>query len=116
MLAKWANLFLLNRKQHLSGPEVVSLHESAIDMLETLKTILPERTGSRMPGSAESIGWNIWKAHSLLHLAMDRMNHGYSETVSAQGAECAHKVTRVISFTIICSIYYHFQGILICFV
>ena len=73
-MAKCANVFLLNRKQHFSGP---SLQESAIDMLETLKTILPDRTGSRMPGSAESIGWNIWKAHSLLHLAINCMNHGY---------------------------------------
>ncbi len=93
VLAKWLNLFLLNRKQHLSESEIVLLHELAVDMLETVKQVLPERTGSKMPGSDECTGWNFWKAHTLLHLAMDRMSHGYSETTSAQGAECAHKVS-----------------------
>lgn len=91
VLTKWMDFFMLNRKQHLCESDISTLHEKAKDLLRVLNEVLPDRTGS-MHGDGTKVGWNIWKAHVVLHQAMERMLYGYSETTSAQGAESAHKV------------------------
>ena len=80
-----------SRKQRLNETGVAQLHALAVDLLETVKRLLPERTGTR-DRSGELIGWNFTKAHSVLHIAAYRLTHGYSEFTSTQGAEHAHKV------------------------
>ena len=91
VLTKWMDFFMLNRKQHLCESDISTLHEKAKDLLGVLNEVLPDRTGS-MHGDGTKVGWNIWKAHVVLHQAMERMLYCYSETTSAQGAESAHKV------------------------
>ena len=87
----WMDFFLLNRKPVLSETEIASVHSKAIDLLEKLKEYLPERPSSH-GGKGEISGWNVWKAHDLLHQAMYRMKYGRAEVTSAQGAESAHRV------------------------
>ena len=76
-----------------------------------LNEILPERTGTKQR-DGNLLGWNIWKAHVVLHQAMERMMYGYSETTSAQGAESVHKVT------LICETFYFilFHIVSYCFI
>ena len=82
--------FLLNRRQHLCASDIVALHEAAKSLLNNLNEVLPERTGSSADG--EPVGWNFWKAHSVLHAYLERLLFGWSEVTSTQGAERAHKV------------------------
>ena len=90
VLATWLEFFLLNRRQHLCESDIVALHEKARNLLRLLNEVMPERTGSTLPD--DLLGWNFWKAHAILHQAMERMMYGYSEITSAQGSESAHKV------------------------
>jgi len=91
VLATWLEFFLLNRRQHLCESDIVALHEKARNLLRLLNEVMPERTGSTLPDGT-LLGWNLWKAHVVLHQAMERMMYGYSEITSAQGSESAHKV------------------------
>ena len=87
----WMKFFLLSRKPGLSEADIANLHAKAADLLNLLSSYLPDRCG-KTDRRGEIIGWNIWKAHDLLHDAWYRMKFGYSEITSAQGAECAHNV------------------------
>jgi hypothetical protein len=102
---------LLNRKQNICESEIAILHEKARNLLRMLNEILPERTGTKQR-DGNLLGWNIWKAHVVLHQAMERMMYGYSETTSAQGAESVHKVT------LICETFYFilFHTVSYCFI
>ena len=91
VLAKWLDFFMLNRKQDLCESDIVTLHEKGKSLLTLLNEVLPERTGA-IHADGSLAGWNIWKAHVVLHQAMERMMFGFTETTSAQGAESAHKV------------------------
>ena len=92
VLATWLDFFMLNRKKDLCETEIATLHEKGKGLLKLLNEVLPERTGTKHPDGS-FVGWNIWKAHVVVHQAMERMMFGYSEVTSAQGAESAHKVT-----------------------
>ena len=87
----WMQFFMFSRRQRLNEDDVAELHARAVHLLETVKRLLPERTGT-MDRSGEMMGWNFAKAHSVLHIASYRLMHGYSEFTSTQGAEHAHKV------------------------
>ena len=89
---------MLNRKPNLGERDIAELHKKAIEALELLKELLPERHKSnqseaRDVAGGESTAWNFWKAHSMLHAAAERLRYGWAENTSAQGAECAHKVS-----------------------
>ena len=87
----WMEFYMFSRRQRLNEDDVADLHARAVNLLETVKRLLPERTGT-MDRSGEMMGWNFAKAHSVLHIASYRLMHGYSEFTSTQGAEHAHKV------------------------
>lgn len=93
----WMEFFMWSRKQRLNEDDVATLHARAVDLLETVKRLLPERTGTTDRGG-QPIGWNFAKAHSVLHIASYRLMHGYSEFTSTQGAEQAHKVGSVFYY------------------
>ena len=112
VLATWMEFFLLNRKQHLCESDISNLHEKGKDLLRLLSEVLPERTGTKQRNGSLA-GWNIWKAHVVVHQAMERMMYGYSETTSAQGAASAHKVGH--SFIPIIMLIHMFLHIFICF-
>ena len=82
------DFFLLNRRQHLCESDIVALHEAAKSLLDILNEVLPERTGTG--GSAladadsEPVGWNFWKAHSVMHAYLERLLFGWSEVTSTQ--------------------------------
>ena len=102
------DFFLLNRKKHICESDLANLHEKGKNLLRLLNEVLPERTGTKQADGNLS-GWNIWKAHVVLHQAMERMMYGYSETTSAQGAESAHKVALLhdVNFVSYCFTSFH---------
>ena len=51
---------LQQRRFGLTGKDCVRLHEMSVELLELLKSNMPDKTG-------ESHGWKIEKAHSILH-------------------------------------------------
>lgn len=53
------------------------LQSSSVELLDLLKSNLPERTGG-----AE--GWNFEKAHSILHKVREIILFGWSENYSTQ--------------------------------
>ena len=53
------------------------LQSSSVELLDLLKSNLPERTG-------RAEGWNFEKAHSILHKVLDLVLFGWSENYSTQ--------------------------------
>ena len=75
--------------------KIAEIHAAAIEFMEEAKRVFPERNGARNPDGS-FMGWNVWKFHAILHKAMDILLYGWSENVSAQSAECAHKVFKLV--------------------
>ena len=57
--------------------ELERLQSSSVELIDLLKSNLPERTGG-----AE--GWNFEKAHSILHKVREILLFGWSENYSTQ--------------------------------
>ena len=74
----------------------MQVHQAGIEFMEAAKRAFPERNGARNP-NGPFIGWSIPEFHSVIHNAMDFLLYGWSENVSTQGAECAHKVGKIFS-------------------
>ncbi len=88
--------FILQRFMNNTLEIAMQVHEAGIEFMEAAKRIFPERNGARYPDGS-FIGWNIPKFHTIIHKAMDILLFGWSENVSAQGAECAHKVSDIFT-------------------
>ncbi len=72
---------------------VMQVHQAGIEFMEEAKRVFPER-GARNPNGS-FIGWNIPKFHTIIHKAMDIKLYIWSENVSTQGVEGAHKVSKI---------------------
>ena len=71
--------------------DIAEMHNAGLVFMESAKKTFPERNGARnRDGSL--MGWSIPKFHAILHIARDRLMYGWSENVSTQGGESAHKV------------------------
>ena len=84
---------LLSRQKDLPIDRLPELHNLAVELMETLKTTLPERVGTRFHfGSrlGQFKGWCLEKAHSLFHIIRDLLWYGFLEVTSAQGPEHCH--------------------------
>jgi hypothetical protein len=71
---KW-NIF--QRRFGLVASDLVKLQSSSAELLELLKSNLPDKTG-------EAAGWNFEKAHSILHKVREILLYGWSENFSTQ--------------------------------
>ena len=60
----------------LDGRKDMFEEDQGRNLLRMLYVILPERTGTKQR-DGNLLGWNIWRAHVVLHQAMERMMHGY---------------------------------------
>lgn len=65
------------RRFGLVASELEKLQASSVELLELLKSNLPEKTG-------EATGWNFEKAHSILHKVREIILYGWSENYSTQ--------------------------------
>lgn len=74
-----------------TSEDIAEMHEAGLIFMESAKRVFPERNGSRNPDGS-FIGWKIPKFHAIIHIARDRLMYGWSENVSTQGGESAHKV------------------------
>ena len=81
----------MQRSLNVTLDTVMDIHSAAIVFMEAAKRVFPKRNGS-LNKKGDPVGWNIPKFYSILHKAMDLLLYGWSENVSTQGAECAHKV------------------------
>jgi hypothetical protein len=68
---------ILQRRFGLVASELETLHNRSVELLELLKSNLPDRTGG-----AE--GWCFEKAHSILHKVREIILFGWSENYSTQ--------------------------------
>ena len=68
---------IMQRRFGLVASELVSLQRSSVELLELLKSNLPERIG-------KATGWNFEKAHSILHKVREIILFGWSENYSTQ--------------------------------
>ena len=66
----------------LDGRKEMFEEDQGRNLLRMLYEILPERTGTKQR-DGNLLGWTIWRAHVVLHHAMERMMYGYSEITSA---------------------------------
>jgi hypothetical protein len=71
------------RRFGLTAVGLDKLHALSVELLDLLKVNMPYRTGG-----AE--GWNLEKAHSILHKVRDILLFGWSENFSHQGPEHGH--------------------------
>ena len=74
---------MATRARSIRESELPDLHQDAVDLLDLLRTTLPEKCG-------EKSGWNFEKAHSILHKVRDIVMWGNSDNTSCQGPEHAH--------------------------
>ena len=65
------------RRFGLVASELATLQRRSVELLELLKSNLPDRTGG-----AE--GWNFEKAHSILHKVREILLFGWTENFSTQ--------------------------------
>ena len=91
VLALFLNFFILQRSMNITLERLERVHNAGIEFMEAAKRVFPERNGKLNPDGS-LIGWNIWKFHSILHKAMEILEYGWTENVSTQSGECAHKV------------------------
>jgi len=68
---------ILQRRFGLVAHDLVNLQKSSVDLLEILKSNLPEKTGQKS-------GWKFEKAHSILHKVREIIMFGWSENFSTQ--------------------------------
>ena len=67
------------------------MHADGIAFMQAAKELFPNRNGSRNKDGSH-IGWNVWKFHSILHKSINLLLYGWSENMSTQSGESAHKV------------------------
>ena len=72
-----------SRRRRISDTDLEDLQEMAVDLLDLLKSKLPDKCG-------EKGGWNFDKAHSILHKVREIIMWGNSDNTSCQSAEHAH--------------------------
>jgi hypothetical protein len=68
---------ILQRRFGLVASDLMRLQSSSAELLELLKSNLPDKTG-------EAAGWNFEKAHSILHKVREILLYGWSENFSTQ--------------------------------
>jgi hypothetical protein len=68
---------ILQRRFGLVASDLAKLQQNSVELLELLKSNLPERTG-------DVAGWNFEKAHSILHKVREILLFGWSENFSTQ--------------------------------
>ena len=68
---------ILQRRFGLVASDLIKLQSSSAELLELLKSNLPDKTG-------EAAGWNFEKAHSILHKVREILLYGWSENFSTQ--------------------------------
>ena len=68
--------------RRISDTDLADLQEMAVDLLDLLKSNLPDKCG-------EKGGWNFDKAHSILHKVREIIMWGNSDNTSCQSAEHA---------------------------
>ena len=83
VLIKCMEWNLTTRRRVIPESELPEVHQSAVDLLESLKKNLPDKCG-------EATGWNFEKAHSILHKVREIVLWGNTDNTSCQGAEHAH--------------------------
>ena len=88
--------FILQRLMKITLEIAMQVHQAGLEFMEAAKRVFPEHNRARNPDES-FIGWNIPKFHTIIHKAMDILLYGWSENVSTQGAECAHKVRAMLS-------------------
>ena len=93
LLIKANDWNLMSRQKDLPVDKLPELEQLGIDLLNALKQVLPERTGTTWRHSElynEFKGWCFEKAHAVLHIPRNLLLFGYLEVTSAQGPEHAH--------------------------
>ena len=85
---------ILQRRFGLLASDLVKLQSSSAELLELLKSNLPDKTG-------EAAGWNFEKAHSILHKVREILLYGWSENFSTQAIVY---ISYVMSYMISCKI------------
>jgi hypothetical protein len=90
---------LLQRRFGLVADDVAKLHSMSVDLLELLKTNLPDKSG-------QSTGWKFEKAHSILHKAREIILFGWTENFNTQvrNVHC-HDYLSYIMYDIVCVFY-----------
>ena len=68
---------ILQRRFGLVASDLAKLQQNSVELLELLKSNLPERTG-------DVAGCNFEKAHSILHKVREILLFGWSENFSTQ--------------------------------
>ena len=68
---------ILQRRFGLVASDLAKLQQNSVELLELLKSNLPEKNG-------EASGWNFEKAHSILHKTREILLFGWSENFSTQ--------------------------------
>ena len=68
---------LLQRRFGLVAEDVAKLQRMSIDLLELLKSNLPDKSG-------QSTGWKFEKAHSILHKVREIILFGWTENFNTQ--------------------------------
>jgi hypothetical protein len=74
---------MMSRKFGMTAAELVRLQEKSVELLELLKSELPEKNGVQN-------AWKFEKAHSILHKVRELILFGWSENFSTQGPEHCH--------------------------
>ena len=83
--------FIMQRTMNLTTDLIAQMHETGVKFMETAKRVFPERNGAQNRDGSP-LGWKVWKFHSILHRPMDILRFGWTENVSTQCGESAHKV------------------------
>ena len=71
------NWNILQRRFGMVASDLEKLQRCSVELLEILKSNMPERTGTVE-------GWNFEKAHSILHKVREILLFGWSENYSTQ--------------------------------
>jgi hypothetical protein len=76
---------IVSSQSGIPESELPELQQKAIDLLDLLKTNLPDKTG-------EKAKWNFEKAHSILHKVSEIVLWGNSDNTSCQAPEVSTNV------------------------
>ena len=98
MLILFLEFFIGQRSLNLTVEKIEQVHAYGIAFMQAAKELFPYRNGYRNKDGSH-IGWNVWKFHSILHKAMDLLLYGWSENMSTQSGESAHKVNCFVLIT-----------------
>lgn len=84
---------LLSRQKDLPIDKLPHLEQLGLELIDSLKSVLPERTGATW-GHSELFdafrGWCFEKLHAIMHIPKNLLLYGYLEVTSAQGPEHCH--------------------------